>query len=70
MRDFLLKQQVKDAKNIKVDGSWDPDKSQHMGKQTGRLGTTATALLTLEVYYRHLPLYGRGNGAMTDLEGK
>ena len=70
MRDFLLKQQVKDAKNIKVDGSWDPDKGLHMGPQTGRLGTTATALLTLEVYYRHLPLYGRGNGAMTDLEGK
>jgi hypothetical protein len=70
MRDFLLKLQVKDPKNIKVDGSWDPDKGNFMGPQTGRLGTTAMALLTLEVYYRHLPLYGRGNGAMTDLEGK
>jgi hypothetical protein len=70
MRDFLMKQQVKDAKNIKVDGSWDPDKGLHMGPSTGRHGTTCTALLTLEVYYRHLPLYGRGSGGMSDLDGK
>ncbi len=70
MRDFLMKQQIKEPKNIKVDGSWDPDKGSWIGPQCGRLGTTATALLTLEVYYRHLPLYGRGTGGLTDLEGK
>lgn len=34
-----------------------------MGSSSGRLGTTAMTLLTLEVYYRHLPLYKRGNAA-------
>ena len=34
----------------------------------GRLGTTCLALLTLEVYYRHLPLYKRDNGGLAELE--
>jgi hypothetical protein len=32
------------------------------------LGTTCLALLTLEVYYRHLPLYKRDNGGLAELE--
>jgi hypothetical protein len=56
MRDWLISQQVrKDGKNL---GSWDPESGY--GSSYGRLGTTALSLLTLEVYYRHLPLYKRG----------
>ena len=35
----------------------------HVG---GRLGATSLCLLSLEVYYRHLPLYRRDAGAMKD----
>ncbi len=62
MRDWLVNTQVKkDGVNY---GSWDPE-SGWFGTHCGRLGTTAMVLLTLEVYYRHLPLYKRGadNGA-------
>ena len=55
MRDWLIKQQNrKDNDN----GSW--DESGNIGGSCGRLGATAMCLLTLEVYYRHLPLYKRG----------
>jgi hypothetical protein len=40
-------------------GSWDG--SPHVG---GRLGATSLSLLSLEVYYRHLPLYRRDMGVM------
>jgi hypothetical protein len=33
-----------------LDGSWDPD-----GEDGGRMEATALSLLTLQVYYRHLP---------------
>lgn len=56
MRDWLISLQVKKDINS---GSWDPD-SKWIGPNCGRLGTTAMCLLTLEVYYRHLPLYKRG----------
>ena len=51
-------------------GSWDPD-SNWIGRDCGRVGTTAMCLLTLEVYYRHLPLYKRdtGGGALRIIEG-
>ena len=39
-----------------------------IGGACGRLGTTCLALLTLEVYYRHLPLYKRDSGGLADLE--
>ena len=53
-----------------------PDDSSGAGTRTagssaascGRLGTTCLALLTLEVYYRHLPLYKRDNGGLAELE--
>jgi hypothetical protein len=60
MRDWLVElQSRKDGAN---QGSWEPD-GGFIGRQCGRLGTTAMCLLTLEVYYRHLPLYKRGNNA-------
>jgi len=69
MRDFLIKNQTRDPKDVKVDGSWSADEKQ-MGEHCGRHGTTCMALLTLEVYYRHLPLYGRGTGGLSDLDAK
>jgi hypothetical protein len=56
MRDLLIATQV--TKPGSNDGSWDPEKG-FIGRQCGRLGTTALCLLTLEVYYRHLPLTKR-----------
>lgn len=53
MRDYLVQTQ---DKNGHQRGSWhfvDPH-----GQQGGRLYTTCMAIMTLEVYYRYLPLYG------------
>lgn len=36
-------------------GSWDP--TERYGRHGGRIYTTALAICTLEVYYRHMPLY-------------
>ncbi len=53
MRDLLVSLQEKDGGEYH--GSWGPDRAHsHAG---GRIYNTAMALLTLEVYYRHLPLY-------------
>ena len=38
------------------EGSWNPN--GEWGNESGRLVTTAMATLSLEVYYRYLPLYG------------
>ncbi len=52
-RDYLIETQV--ANQGHADGSWYfPD--QH-GRIGGRLYTTAMAVMTLEVYYRYLPMY-------------
>ena len=37
-------------------GSWPPEKDA-WGKSGGRLMTTSLSTLTLEVYYRYLPLF-------------
>jgi hypothetical protein len=69
MRDWLVKSQnKKDGANL---GSWDPE-GGFFGTSCGRVGTTAMCLLTLEVYYRHLPLYKRGadGNAVKILEDK
>ena len=56
MRNWLIELQFKkDGKDL---GSWDPD-AGFIGRDCGRLGTTAMCILTLEVYYRHLPLHKR-----------
>jgi hypothetical protein len=54
MRDWLTDLQI--AKDGENRGSWDPE-SAIIGKSSGRLGTTTLCILTLEVYYRHIPLY-------------
>jgi hypothetical protein len=51
MRDVLVNSQDKD-------GSWNPAGDGHSGAG-GRIMQTSLSLLTLEVYYRHLPLYQR-----------
>jgi hypothetical protein len=65
MRDWLLLTQNK--AEAPLVGSWAPD-SGSIGKNCGRIGTTALALLTLEVYYRHLPLYKRDQGGLDILD--
>jgi hypothetical protein len=60
MRDWLIS--LQDLKEGPSFGSWKPD-GAIVGGNCGRIGTTALSLLTLEVYYRHLPLYKRENGA-------
>jgi hypothetical protein len=57
MRRLLIESQVKD--NTCANGSWDPahpnrDAYEDVG---GRLMVTSLSCLTLEVYYRYLPLY-------------
>jgi hypothetical protein len=54
MRDELVSTQVKSGPGA---GSWD-FRDDH-GSQAGRLYQTTLSLLTLEVYYRHLPIYQR-----------
>jgi hypothetical protein len=66
MRDWLLARQVGGAGANA--GSWNPDATL-TGANGGRLMCSCLSLLTLEVYYRHLPLYKRDAGAMKDLEG-
>lgn len=54
MREHLINTQIRRGHAV---GSWDvADRHGNMG---GRLYMTSLALLTLEVYYRHLPLYQR-----------
>lgn len=57
MRDFLIRTQLKKDDGHR-EGSWDPRGSDH-GGAGGRIYATSLACLTLEVYYRHLPLYRR-----------
>ncbi len=53
MKKFLLGAQRKGGND---DGSWDP-RGEH-ANQSGRVIITAMATLSLEVYYRYLPMYG------------
>jgi hypothetical protein len=55
VRDLLVSMQDKGDKNPALKGSWDPSNAYQLSA-SGRVGCTALALLTLEVYYRHLPL--------------
>lgn len=54
MRDFLVESQ--ETKGTKR-GSWYWDAGNHSSDSGGRLYHTALAAMTLEVYYRYLPLY-------------
>lgn len=54
MRESLPKLQTKEGKDR---GSWSPQNDDH-ASSGGRLYSTCFAIYCLEVYYRHLPLYG------------
>jgi Squalene-hopene cyclase C-terminal domain/Prenyltransferase and squalene oxidase repeat len=57
VREFLIKTQVKGE--TCASGSWDPFQPvpDRWGGTAGRLFQTSLSILTLEVYYRYLPLY-------------
>ena len=60
MRDPLCDRQVTTDGHEK--GSWAPA-GGHVGDSGGRLTNTALAVMILEVYYRHLPLYRKASTA-------
>ena len=67
MRDTLIQGQDtgQDKAHVHQKGSWSSDGHP---QTSGRLMVTSMSLLTLEVYYRHLPLYGRGQGGLKELD--
>ena len=60
MREILVREQVRTPAAL---GSWDPEKPVRdaWGPNGGRVMMTSFAALTLEVYYRYLPLYKAGD---------
>ena len=58
MRDLLVATQDHGTRkgHAHQKGSWSPE-GDALCNNLGRLGVTCLSLLTLEVYYRHLPLY-------------
>jgi hypothetical protein len=61
MRDMLIKSQAKDGHEA---GSWyEGFDSGHGPEVAGRLYITSLATMILEVYYRHLPIYGQASVA-------
>jgi hypothetical protein len=56
MRDLLIDSQDQGQNEKHQKGSWDPS-GDAFGAQFGRMGHTCLCILTLEVYYRHPPLY-------------
>jgi hypothetical protein len=67
MRDLLVNSQDEGLDKAHPDqrGSWDPT-GDAFATQFGREGYTCLCILTLEVYYRHLPLYKRELAAAKD----
>jgi hypothetical protein len=68
MREFLIKKQDGNQASASF-GSWDPA-GDAFGSAGGRLMITSLNLLTLEVYYRYLPLYYRDAGYNKDMAVK
>jgi hypothetical protein len=64
MRETLIKKQEKNEKSPNF-GSWSPE-GDPWARVGGRLMITSLNLLTLEVYYRYLPLYYRDAGYKMD----
>lgn len=65
IRDMLSGKQVKSGPQR---GSWHPGSQSHppldrWGIEAGRLYMTCLSIYVLEVYYRHLPIYSRGQFA-------
>ena len=67
MRDMLVELQVAAGQGGER-RELGPGRATLDRRHCGRLGTTCMSLLTLEVYYRHLPLYKRDNGGLQELE--
>jgi hypothetical protein len=69
MRDLLIKSldMGPDPMRALQTGSWDP-RADAWGTQGGRVMITSLSMLTLEVYYRHLPLYRRDMGFAKDIK--
>jgi hypothetical protein len=65
MRDILIDTQ--DSSNSPNQGSWAPGNDQ-TSRGGGRLCNTCLSLLTLEVYYRHLPMYRNDAGGLKDVD--
>ena len=63
MRQELPEHQVRSGR---LRGSWDPD-GDAWGNTAGRLYTTCLSTYMLEVYYRHLPLYGAAEKSASEL---
>ena len=61
MRQLLVHTQVRNTDEC-ANGSWAPE-NDAWGKRGGRLMTTSLACLTLEVYYRYLPLFKAETGS-------
>ena len=55
MRQVVPENQTKTGKER---GSWSPTNDRWGGQYAGRLYTTCLSIYLLEVYYRHLPIYG------------
>ncbi|MCS7047110.1 MAG: terpene cyclase/mutase family protein, partial [Gemmataceae bacterium] len=68
MREFLIATQDK-TKGSPNEGSWSSAGDPH-GSSGGRLMVTSLNLLTLEVYYRHLPLYYREAGGQGNMAAR
>jgi hypothetical protein len=62
MREYLIKKQDTKGAN---EGSWSPE-GDPWGGSGGRMMVTCLNILTLEVYYRYLPLYSREAGYSMD----
>lgn len=62
MRDFLVSSQEVKGSYQSDKGSWKPAGQNHTTEQGGRLIETCFCTMTLEVYYRHLPLYKEAAG--------
>lgn len=56
MRDQMVNSQSKDGAEK---GSWYIDSKSHDIERGGRLYCTSMATMILEVYYRHMPIYGK-----------
>ncbi|MBX6313882.1 MAG: hypothetical protein IRY99_13345, partial [Isosphaeraceae bacterium] len=70
VRDGLIRLQVRGEGCDR--GSWDPasPEEDRWGLRAGRLYETSLSLLTLEVYYRYLPLYRETDGEIASREAE